>query len=147
MGRKVRNDWVHPQGKNGERYKPLFPGKYYEERANEFMKKANQEGLQEAIDYCGNPPDINNFMPDWSENEKTHFMMYENTSEGTPISPAFETPEKLAQWLVDNNASAFGSETASYEAWLNICKGEWAPSMLFTPQTGLVNGVEASILI
>jgi len=57
-------------------------------------------------------------------------MMYENTSEGTPISPPFETPEELARWLADNNASAFGGMTATYEQWLATCKGLYAPSMV-----------------
>lgn len=66
---------------------------------------------------------------------------------GTPISPAFETPEELARWLVDNNASAFAGETASYEGWLRICKGGFAPSAVLTvrPEGGgtIQNGVDA----
>ena len=42
-------------------------------------------------------------------------MIYETCSEGSPISPAFETPEELARWLTDNS---FGSMTATYEQWL-----------------------------
>ena len=94
------------------------------------MLKAKAEGLQEAIDWFGQAPDQNNYMPDWPQEERTHYMMYEDTSEGTPISPAFETPEELAQWLVDNNASAFGSSTASYEGWLRVAKGGFACSMV-----------------
>lgn len=67
--------------------------------------------------------------------------MYQTTSEGTPISPVMETPEELAQWLVDNNASAFAKSTASYEAWLRICLGGWAPSMI-VDQDGVKSGVE-----
>lgn len=70
-------------------------------------------------------------------------MMYETTSEGTPISPAFATPEELAQWLVDNNASAFADQTASYEAWLRIACGGYAPSAVMTFGSGMVSGVEA----
>jgi len=69
-------------------------------------------------------------------------MMYETTSEGTPISPAFATPEELAQWLADNGASSFGSSTASYESWLRVAKGGWAPSAIMD-QNGLRSGVEA----
>lgn len=57
-------------------------------------------------------------MPQWPENEATHYMMYEDTSEGTPISPAFATKEELARWLTDTGASAFGRLTATYEQWL-----------------------------
>ena len=120
MGREVRRvpkNWEHPK-KNGN-YKPLYEG--YELAAEEFLDLANKDGLQEAIDYmrCPNKED---YMPDWSDAEKTHLMMYENTTEGTPISPAFKTPEELARWLTDNGASAFGSRVGTYEGWLRVAK-------------------------
>ena len=58
--------------------------------------------------YAGARPSPDEYMPDWPKAECTMLMMYEDTSEGTPISPAFETPEELARWLADNGASAFG---------------------------------------
>lgn len=70
-------------------------------------------------------------------------MMYENTSEGTPISPVFETPEALARWLADNNASAFGGMGATYEQWLATCREGFAPSAVFSPSTGMISGVAA----
>lgn len=80
----------------------------------------------------------------WPEAERTHYMMYEDTTdEGTPISPAMESPEALAQWLTDNKASAFGHSTATYEQWLPICRGGWAPSMVYDNRNGLRSGVEA----
>ncbi len=54
--------------------------------------------------------------------------MCETTTEGTPISPVMETPEELAKWLVTNKASAFASRSASYEAWLEVCRGKPAIS-------------------
>lgn len=146
MGREVRKvpaDWQHPMDEITGRYKPLYPGEYYAERAAEFMEKANSEGLQEAIDWRGQAPDQNDHMPVWPESERTHYMMYEDTSEGTPISPAFATPEELARWLSDTGASAFGGETASYEAWLRVANGGYAPSAVYTPEHGLQSGVEA----
>jgi hypothetical protein len=68
--------------------------------------------------------------------------MYETTSEGTPISPAFSTKEELARWLENNNSSAFGKSTATYEQWLAMINAGWAPSAIVTSQ-GLVSGVEA----
>ncbi len=93
--------------------------------------------------YSGQRPHRDDYMPNWPESERTHLMMYEDTSEGTPISPAFATPEELARWLTDNGASAFGDSTGSYEGWLRAAQGGWAPSAVFTPQTGLVSGVDA----
>lgn len=81
-------------------------------------------------------------MPDFPADQRTHFMMYEDTSEGTPISPAFATPEELARWLADTGASSFANQTASYEAWLRIAKGGFAPSAILS-SAGLQSGVEA----
>lgn len=89
-------------------------------------------------------PDPGDYMPDWPEDQRTHYMMYEDTSEGTPISPAFDTPEKLARWLADTGASAFGSSTASYEAWLRVCKGGSAPSAVISGGV-MQSGVEAML--
>ena len=93
--------------------------------------------------YRGQRPHRDDYMPNWPVDQRTHLMMYEDTSEGTPLSPAFKTPEELAQWLADTNASAFGSEGASYEAWLRVARGGWAPSLVMSPEHGLKNGVEA----
>ena len=146
MGREVRRvpaDWQHPKDEFTGKYRPLYPGDRYLPRATEFMEKANSEGLQEAIDSCGQAPDVNDYMPNWEPEICTHYMMYEDTSEGTPISPAFATPEELARWLADTGASAFGYDTATYEQWLRVARGGWAPSAVYTPETGLVSGVQA----
>ncbi len=147
MGREVRRvpaDWQHPKDEHTGRFKPLYEGDRYEPRRKDFEEKLAAEGMQAAIDWCGNPPNKEDYMPDWPEAEKTHLMMYEDTSEGTPISPAFKTPEELARWLADNGASSFGGMTASYEAWLNVARGGWAPSMVV--ENGVArSGVEDSI--
>lgn len=70
------------------------------------------------------------------------WQMWETTSEGSPISPVCESPEALARWLADNNASAFGYTGASYEAWLHMIRGPgWAPSAVSVGGP-LVSGVE-----
>jgi hypothetical protein len=121
MGREVRmvpENWEHPKDEHTGRYKPLFPGEQYESRKQDFEEKLAAEGLQAALDWCGPAPDINDYMPNWPKEERTHYMMYEDTSEGTPISPAFATPEELARWLAESGASAFAGMTASYDEWL-----------------------------
>jgi len=129
MGREVRKvpeDWEHPKNSKGN-YIPLYDG--YEKEEKEFIDLANKKGLQEAVDDMG-LPDIKDYMPVRAEEEKTHFMMYETCSEGTPISAAFETPEDLARWLTDSNASSFGSMGASYDGWLRVCQGGYACSVV-----------------
>ena len=60
------------------------------------------------------------------------YQLWETTSEGSPTSPVFKTPEELAKWLFDNAASAFAGQTCSYEQWLNFIRGPgWAPSAIF----------------
>lgn len=70
------------------------------------------------------------------------WQMWENVSEGSPISPVFDTPEHLAAWLAETGASAMGNERATYEQWLAMIRGPgWAPSMVGGPGIGLVSGV------
>lgn len=70
------------------------------------------------------------------------WQMWETVSEGSPISPVKESPEALALWLVDNGASSFGSNTATYQQWLKMIQAGWAPTAVM--QGGkLLSGVEA----
>lgn len=96
-------------------------------------------------EWDGKRPDAKDYMPYFTPEEATHFQMYEECTEGTPISPIFASPEELARWLADNGASAMGSETATYEQWLNVCRGSYAPSMVFAGGK-LMSGVEATEL-
>lgn len=157
MGREVRKvpkAWEHPKRAGGG-FEPLYEGcdltsevaDYESEKEKwargEFPSYCSEESKELSYeDWAGPPPNTANHMPNWPEAERTHFMMYEDTSEGTPISPAFETPEALAKWLVDNRASAFGSQTASYEGWLRVARGGLAPAMIGSPATGFASGVE-----
>lgn len=171
MGREVRlvpADWQHPKAFNSYRqrmeYVPLHDsrGRTYATEAAEWDEgwAKWQEGLcrdygegeqwkpvdeedrhTRYTDYAGPRPSPDDYMPNWPDEQRTHLMMYEDTSEGTPISPAFETPEELARWLADNGASSFGSDTATYEQWLPMCRGGWAPSMVMSGGR-LMSGVE-----
>lgn len=144
MGREVRRvpkDWQHPKDERGSFIPKL--DRSYADAAREFTEKVNADGLQAAMDWFGSAPEAERYMPDWPESERTHLMMYEDTSEGTPISPAFETPEELARWLADNNASAFGGMTATYEQWLAVARRGWAPSAIIS-NGYLMSGVEAA---
>lgn len=104
-------------------------------------KPTDYKGMTFA-EYHGEKPKPEEYMPEWPESEATQFMMYECTSEGTPISPAFDTPEELARWLADNDASAFAGQTATYDQWLNTIKRGFAPSAVSIDGGPLVSGVE-----
>lgn len=164
MGREIRMvpaNWNHPAqvGANGRiHFVALYEGNYSEAAAEyaeekakwdrgEFPDYASEDSRKMSYEEwnCGAPSE-GDYMPEWKPEEKTHLMMYENTSEGTPISPAFATPEELARWLADNGASSFGRDTASYDAWLSTCKRGWAMSMAVIPGAGLISGVELNAL-
>lgn len=154
--RMVPEDWVHPKDfntfGNELRLKPQHEGNFaggYETLAAEWDEAWQkwQEGYYDAYEsdekwsrkpdeyadktytwYAGRRPSPDDWMPVWPPEMKTHYMMYQNTSEGTPISPAFATPEELAHWLADNNASTFADMTATYEQWLSIVKTRKNPA-------------------
>lgn len=152
MGREVRHvppDWQHPKTKEGW-HKPLYKYDYEETLAEwEIGKKHWDKGEIRTYEdfspkgwepkenkylsmsyeeYAGERPKKEDYMPTWKPEECTHYQMYEDVTEGTPISPVMETPEELAQWLVDNDAGMFGYRTATYEEWLRVCQGEWMHS-------------------
>ncbi len=164
MSREVRRvpaDWKHP--KDGDSFRPLF-GRSFPEALAEWDEgnRKWKQGLRDDwnggwkpleddergmpyTEWAGSRPIKEDYMPDWCVSDKrlpTHYQMYETTSEGSPISPVFATPEELAHWLADNGASAFGDQTASYEAWLRVCRGGYAPSAVLDDR-GLRSGVAA----
>ena len=91
--------------------------------------------------HAANRPAPDDYMPVFAEGTATGWCMYETTSEGTPISPVFETPEALARWLADTGASSFGRDTATYDQWLHTARGGWAPSAVVAAGT-IQSGVE-----
>lgn len=162
MGREVRRvpeNWIHPVDDHGNHI-PLHDGMDLTDAMREWDEGAEKwaEGLRSDgnggwvpldadddgtfEDWEGARPSYEGRMPNWPESERTHFMMYENTSEGTPISPAFATPEDLARWLADTGASAFADMTATYERWLRVARGGWAPTLTYTAGAGVRSGVE-----
>jgi hypothetical protein len=117
-------------------------GRDYLQDASDWLATLEEKGLQETLEYEGNPPNQDEYMPSWPEEQRTHWMMYEDVSEGTPISPAFETPEELARWLADTGASALGGDTATYDQWLATIRAGSAVSMVVNNGV-IISGVAA----
>ena len=165
MGREIRMvppGWEHPKDAKGK-YIPLLKGSFAKADAdwNEGhaawqrgeIENYSADGpkwkpkcdsaleCSSYTEWSSARPSPDDYMPTFPEGTATMLMMYEDTSEGTPISPAFDTPERLAHCLADNNASAFGDMTATYEQWLATCKAGWAPSMVMQGST-MQSGVE-----
>lgn len=165
MGREIRRvpaSWSHPK-ENGH-FRPLFGGMDVFQMQAEWDEEARRWDEGFRIDYskpdrswkprgadetgtyeewAGKRPVESDHMPNWPAAERTHFQMYENTTEGTPISPVMESPESLARWLADNGASACGTQTADYDHWLAVCRCGYAPSMVVIGGK-VMSGVEAA---
>ena len=92
------------------------------------------------------PPEAEQWAEDWEQIEPRKgdgYQLWETTSEGSPVSPVFATPEELARWLTENGATTFGPDTAPYETWLAFIRGPgWAPSMIGS-ERGVMSGVDA----
>ena len=50
------------------------------------------------------------------------WQMWETCSEGSPISPVFDTPEGLAEYCADN-CTTFGAQKSDYQRWLDFIMG------------------------
>lgn len=62
-------------------------------------RDATQSEINAGLDATTDgPPNRDDFMPDWSEDETTHYMYFHDDR---PISPAMENLESLAEWLTD----------------------------------------------
>jgi hypothetical protein len=140
--RRVPSTWEHPRDGSGTLI-PLKDSSHLEEELRNWDEEASKwnEGLQRdrrqpnrwvAIDpqdrhlsyadAVDARPNRRCYMPVWSESECTHWQMYEEVTEGTPISPVFATPEELARWLADNTVSAYLDTTATYAQWLSLIR-------------------------
>lgn len=80
------------------------------------------------------PPDPETCRPAFAE-EPTWWQVYETVSEGTPVSPAFETKEALIDYLAEHGdfwAQHRGDPPPSREVARRFVEGGWAPSAIVT---------------
>lgn len=178
MGREIRRvpaNWEHPKytqdnapypNRIGD-YRPMFD-ECYLSAVEEWFKEhqlwekgehPDQKGddmgeYRYYADWNGNPPDRDYYHPDWKPEEMTWWQVYETVSEGTPVSPAFATPEELIEYLIANgdfwdqrrrrDGSSMECGPWSRKSAETFVKGSgWAPSFISTPETGLISGVQA----
>jgi len=142
MGREIRMvppNWEHPKDSYGE-YSPMFDEvfevaleKYYQNYMS-WRNKTHKYYAEEYtfVDYFGNPPNPNYCRPEFKE-EPTWYQVYETVSEGTPITPPFETKEKLIEHLVEHGTSWDDKECGwNRESAEQFVKSKWAPSLIGT---------------
>lgn len=119
MGREIRMvppNHEHPRydhyntfsGKTENRYQPKFERNYsevcaeYVKSFKEFYEKSlNLKKNCEFWEYEGNPP-TREYYISYDKKDATWFQLYETVSEGTPVSPPFETKQELADYLAVN---------------------------------------------
>jgi len=112
MGREIRRvppGWQHPKDEQGI-YIPLLDMTY-------------EEALETCLDDEDWCPEPEWYRPAFDQ-EPTHYQVYEDVSEGTPVSPVFATEDELLAWLI--------GEGHSEHAAREFIKDKWVPSMLFT---------------
>lgn len=162
MGREIRMvpmGWEHPKDAKGN-YKPMYDRVYAEHR-QEWLdnQRAWDDGTHPSLiespglkedypffsDWDGGPPDREYYRDAWTEAANC-FQMYETVSEGTPVTPVFETEDELVDYLVEVG-TLWGKKhnRKSAEAFV---KAGYAPSFLmFSNSDGqgqVVDGVTAA---
>jgi hypothetical protein len=161
MGREIRRvpaNWVHPKDERG-RYQPMFD-EDYEAAITEWIKnhelwmrrehpdqiKGHGTEYSYYAEWNGNAPEVEYYRPKWTDEERTHYQVYETVSEGTPVTPVFATKEGLIEYLIEKGdfwAQESGEGGCSREAAEAFVKYEWAPSMTFSPGEGVKTAYES----
>ena len=139
--RRVPLDFKHPttqvRDKNGrmhEQWVPCVDNTFGEAAAeyerNRAMWIAGTHPDQKRYDetpptyeeWAGDPPRPENHLPDsFDRAAASGWCLYENVTEGTPVTPVFKTREELVRHLVSKGAGAWGrmSEQAAEEVIAN----------------------------
>jgi len=115
--------------------------------------RCQREGIDSACGTCGGHASIEAYPGQRAEAEAWEptkppagegWQLWETVSEGSPISPVFEIADGLAAWM-SSPAYTWGVNRhgqPSYAQALWFITAGWAPTLVATPETGLVSGVE-----
>lgn len=134
-------------------FHPMFD-RSYEDAANDWIKEFmawESEGDPDRLsaeemsdgkrvyfwDWHGTPPSDAYYRDrSWTPEEATAYQLYETVSEGTPVSPVFQTADELEAWLVIERGM-------SAPAAHNLVTTGWAPSGIMDQSRGLfVTGLD-----
>lgn len=105
MGREIRMvppNWEHPTDARGK-YLPLHDKTHeqamreYEDEYEMVADADKQSSSKEEL--AGSPPNPERYRPEYAE-APTHYQLYENVSEGTPLTPLFPDKETLVEYAV-----------------------------------------------
>jgi len=104
--------WEHPRDEHG-RHIPLF----------DLNADPHEEFDEELPGTAGRLP----AMPRWAAEEATCYQVYENVTEGTPVSPVFDSLDDMRGWLVD--------QCYSHRAAEGFCRCGRAPTLVLRDGT------------
>jgi len=140
MGREIRKvpaNWDHPKRADGH-YQPI---------CNYTWREAVTSHFKDNLPWYLWPPRHWRFIKEWFEcwpdkeyhrpefeAEPTHYQIYENITEGTPVSPVFTSKDDLIDWLIGQGHSRKASE--------RFAEDEYVPSMVMSGQ-GIFVGIDA----
>jgi hypothetical protein len=126
--RPIAKGWEHPRTPGRFRadgtpaYRPLF---------------SRADLLEHAADRAANPEDSGedlgpeHYMPPIPEGQPYDYVLYETTSEGTPVSPAFSSLEELAVWC-ESNPGEVRDARWTREKWLEVLSSGNLANMLIS---------------
>jgi len=113
--------------------------------------RCKRENVEHYCPACGgngsvwDSPEYKKLAEEWTDEEPPvgdAYQIWETVSEGSPISPPFLNPKKLAEWMVRNDTSITKNTTVNQ--WVSFINGPgWAPSAVGSANGGFVSGVEA----
>ncbi len=93
-------------------------------------------------------PEIKEVYEAWKETPPPSgpgYQLWSTTTEGTPMTPVFDTPEGLAHYCATEKVSSLGDTTENYETWLKFINGSgWAVSAIMK-DGHMESGVAAAI--
>ena len=111
MGREIRRvppNWQHPKKEypgEGDYYQPMhdesFAAASREWEEGFAVHKPGDHDGQEYWVYSGGPPNPEYYREEWPEGAATWYQVYETLSEGSPVTPPFETEAELVEYLVE----------------------------------------------
>lgn len=153
MGREIRRvpkGWEHPVDKKGK-YIPLYDWDYesaakkwiddfvhWENGTHEHLKETPElkKKYSHWWEYDTMPPRPEQYRPAWMDTPC--YQIYETVTEGTPVSPVFDSLTEMMAWLVLNGYSQKAAE--------NFAKKGWAPSYVVFNGT-IIMDIESCALL
>jgi hypothetical protein len=143
--RRVPPNWEHPKEQYfdlksqvmKERYVPLVD-RDIQEVLNEWLNEEFEEKITENS-LCSisgtNLPDRRFYRERWTE-EPIWYQVYENTSEGTPVTPPFASEDEVVYYLVN-----YGTFSNPYKKWNKEVAEQFVKKTKYLLSGIAINGV------